>query len=251
VENDNSTQDLKFLGRLGGRSRWFLAELIVIVAGVLIALAIDQWRGNIDKVNLEQEYLEQLAADLQTTVGEMAAAADINAAAEAAAGQLLAAFENGEPVELETIRQLLSEINTLDDPVPVLGTLEALISTGDLRLMRSSKTRSEITRYLARGRDYWLFPIYQIEQRHRELCFRITTLAEMYGISPSHRGGRFRGQSGPASGPNVAAFLGDSEAYSHAARLVEIKASLARFRSAMSAEAAELLKTLERSPPSE
>ena len=169
MKTDNRAQGLTLLGRLGGSSRWFLAELIIIVAGVLIALAIDQWRGNIEVLKLEQEYIEQLIADLQTTVEKMAAALETNDPGESAAEQLLAAFENGDPVALEAIRQLLSDINTLDNPVPVLGTVEALISTGDLRLMRSSETRSEITRYLSRSRDYWLFPIYQFERRHREL----------------------------------------------------------------------------------
>jgi hypothetical protein len=245
VERNNNKQKFTRLRRFGGSSRWFLAELIVIVSGVLIALAIDEWRGNIENVSLEREYLQQLIADLVTTEEKMSVAAETNAVGEDAARQLLDVFESGELPSLATIEQWLSDINKIDTPVPVLGTAEALVSTGYLRLISDSKTRTKLTQYLARSRDYWLFPIYQFENRHRELCFRITMLAEKWGVSPSHRGGQFQRQSDLPSGPDLVAFLADSEAYSHAARLVETKGLLARFRSSMSSEAAELRKTVE------
>jgi hypothetical protein len=49
--------------RMGRQSRWFVAELIVIVVGVLVALGIDEWRENLDNAALEKQYLSQLIND--------------------------------------------------------------------------------------------------------------------------------------------------------------------------------------------
>jgi len=233
------------LSHFSERSRWLLAELVIIIAGVLIALAIDEWRGKIEDANLEREYLTQLIVDLRVTEEKMAAAETSNAASETAAKQFVATFENSEPVQLDVVRQWLSEFMYVDNPVPVLGTAEALVSTGDLRLVRNPSTRSEITQYLSRSRDYWLVPLYQLEERHRYFGFQIQALAEMHGISPRHRSGLLRDTSEQEAEADTTEFFAQSQVYSLAVELADIKDSMSRFRKAMSEEATELRESLE------
>jgi len=249
VDSDANTANTSLPGRFIWRSRWFLAELIIIIAGVLIALAIDEWRSKIEDANLELEYLNQLIIDLRVTEAKMAAATASNAVADNAAKQLVAAFEDSGLAELVLVRQWLSEIRYVDNPVPVLGTAEALVSTGDLRLVRNPGTRSEITQYLSRSRDFWLVPLYQLEERHRHLGFQILALAEMHGILPRHRSGLFQDTSEQESKAYTVAFLAQSEAYSLVAELADIKDSMSSFRKSMSAEATRLRESLE-APPS-
>ena len=245
VDNDITNLNTTILSRFGGQSRWFFAELIIIIAGVLIALAIDEWRGKIENANLELEYLHQLSNDLRNTEEKMAAAAVSNAALENATNQLVAAFEGSEPVELDMFRQWLFEISFVDNPVPVLGTAEALIFTGDLRLVRNPHTRSEITQYLSRSRDYWLVPLYQMEERHRHLRFQILSLAVKHGISPRHRHGLSQKSSEREAKIGTAEFFAHTQAYALASELDEITDSMSSFLESMSAEATKLRESLE------
>jgi hypothetical protein len=225
---------------LGERSRWFFAEFIVIIVGVLVALAIDEWRGTLQDEEREQEYLAQLAADLQATEDMFVAAAELNAPWERAARQLAEIFERGGPADAETVRQLLADARAFNNPVPVLGTAEALVSTGDLRLIRNPNVRSEITRYLSRMRDYFLFPIYQLEEQHRNIYMNVDLLAQKYGITPGHR-------LGPAKrlqNADINGFLADPESYVYVVRFAELKEGVADIRDVMSDDAATLRSLL-------
>jgi len=251
VENDSNIPNAAAPSRYAERSQWLLAELVIIIAGVLIALAIDEWRGKVEDANLEREYLTQLIIDLRVTEEKMAAAETSNAVSETAAKQFVAAFEDSELVELDMVRQWLSEIRYVDNPVPVLGTAEALVSTGDLRLVRNPNTRSEITQYLSRSRDFWLVPLYQLEERHRYLGFQIQALAEIHGISPRHRSGLLRDTSEQEAEADTAEFFAQSQAYSLVAELADIKDSMSSFRKSISAEATELRESLALLPSSQ
>ena len=225
---------------LGQRSRWFVAEFVVIIVGVLVALAIDEWRDTLQAEEREQEYLQQLAADLQTTQDMFAGAAEDNAQSESAARRLVEIFENDADVEIDEVRRLLTEARYFNNPVPILGTAEALVSTGDLRLIGNPRIRSELTRYLSRSRDFWLFPLYQMEEQHRNIYMNIILLAQRYGITPA----REQGPAAQVGNPDLEGFLADSDAYVYVARYARLKSGVASMRDAMSEEAGELATLL-------
>jgi len=231
------------LGRFGSRPQWFLGELVVIVAGVLIALAIDEWRDKRDDANLEFQYLDQLIVDLLRTEKDIAETAVRDAPRENAALRLLAAFEDGKPVTRQDAGQWLSEMRLFSTPIPVLGTVEALIFTGDLRLVRNASARSEITQYLSSSRNR-IGRYYQYEELSRELYTRILILAQTHGITPAHRGGMPHEPSGSESGADFKAFFTDPEAYALVERYVANKSRMASHRDSMAAEAVKLRELL-------
>lgn len=249
MDTEQKAQNMTLLNRFGGRSRWFMAELVVIIAGVLIALALDEWRGEIADAELEVEYMHQLISDLRSTEAEMAAAAATNFEPESAAVQLLAAFEDGEFVDLEIARQWLSVFDAYDNPVPVLGTAEALISTGDLGKIGDARVRSAITQYVSRSRDYWLGGLYRVEEQCDYFAIRILVLAEEHGISPGKRKGLFRGKSDSERRTDTTEYFLNAESYALVGRTVDLKKLMKRHRTSMSAEAAELRKLLEAQLP--
>ena len=53
--------------RFVGQFRWLIAELLIVILGVFIALAIDAWSKDTEDTARESEYLTQLIRDLQTT----------------------------------------------------------------------------------------------------------------------------------------------------------------------------------------
>jgi len=231
------------LGRFGSGSKRFIAEFVTIVAGVLIALAIDEWRGEIEDANLELQYLSQLTIDLQATENEIAEAAGRDAAPVNAAQRFLAAFEDGKPVTRQDAGRWLSEMRFFSTPVPVLGTVEALISTGDLRLVRNARVRSEITQYLSSSQNR-IGRFYQYEELSRDLYIQILVLAQTHGITPAHRSGLPHEVSGSEADAAFAAFFANPEAYALVERFVANKSRMTSHRDSMAAEAAKLRELL-------
>lgn len=246
MENSSDTVTPPVISRFGRQSQWFLAELIVIIAGVLIALGIDEWRGNLEDAALEKQYLRQLIADLRSTEEQLANANSGNAPFEKAANELLAAFEIKDRPNLEVVRRMLSEMALLEGPVPQISTAESMVSAGDLGLVNDPSVRAQITRYLSFARDQWLFPLYQREERHRELHFRILVFAQTHGISPSHWKGHVNTATGPGGGPDIEAFFDNAEAYAHVAAFVENRAILSWYQEMLDAEAKHLRESLEK-----
>jgi hypothetical protein len=130
------------IGRAGASIPWgrLFAELAVIVAGVLIALAANSWWERRQEQNHAREYLEQLLVDVQTTE------------------QRLRSIIDTETQRLETVNSIIGRAfggpwpqpDSLELPTgydyfePLTGTLTALIQSGDLRLLRSDSIRFEL-----------------------------------------------------------------------------------------------------------
>jgi hypothetical protein len=229
------------MGMSSSRYRQIFAELIVIVAGVLVALAIDEWRENQGNKSVEREYVHQLVSDLRSTEKLVVSALEYNASADAAASRLLAVFETGEAVEPEEIRKLLEGLFNFDNPVPVLGTADALVATGDLRLIRDPEIRSEITRYLSYTRDYVVVPIYDLEQEYRTHYATFLKLAAAYGVAPtsSNVEGRLFNK------PDPGAFLADTEAYAELSRIMFYRGFFQGYRGRLATGAAATRELLE------
>ena len=238
--NNENGKRLIWPGKLSGQTRVVILELVLIVAGILIALAIDQWREGIDEAKRADVFLHQLVSDLVSTEDQMAAAADRTLQSEQFAEYIVHSFESGEFPDIEELREWLARIEHVDNPVPVLGTAEALVSTGDLRHIVQVEARSNITSYLSRSRDFWLVPLYQLEEFHAHLYHELLTVADEYGITPGYRKGRFDG----AEDQDVNGFFTSSRAYTVASKLSETKQSMVGYRSGMAQEARELKESL-------
>jgi hypothetical protein len=238
--NNENGKRLLWLGKLSGQTRVVILELVLIVAGILIALAIDQWREGIDEAKRADVFLHQLVSDLVSTENQMAAAADRTLQSEQFAEYIVHSFESGEFPDMEELREWFATIGFIDNPVPVLGTAEALVSTGDLRHIVQVEARSNITSYLSRSRDYWLVPLYQLEDFHADLYHELLTIADEYGITPRYRKGRFGG----AEDQDVNGFFTSSRAYTVASKISEAKQAMVTYRRGMAREARELKEAL-------
>jgi hypothetical protein len=130
------------LGLAGSSLPWkrLLAEFAVIVAGVLIALAVDAWWGRRQERERAEEYLEQLLVDFQETERRLR-------------GTIAGESERLERVNRTIDRALhgpLPHADSLDLPTgynqfePLTGTLAALVQGGDLRLLGSDSVRFEL-----------------------------------------------------------------------------------------------------------
>jgi cell division protein ZapA (FtsZ GTPase activity inhibitor) len=240
MKNEDNEKRLTWLGKLSGQTRVVILELVLIVAGILIALAIDQWREGIDEAKRADVFLQQLVSDLASTEKQMADAADRTLESEQLAENIVNAFESGHIPTIAELRDWLAKTQYVNNPVPVLGTAEALVSTGDLRHIAQSQARSNITGYLSRSRDFWLVPLYNLEEFHADLYHELLTIADEYGITPSHRKGRIE----RTEDKDIYGFFASSRAYVAAAKLSETKHAMAGYRRGMAQEARELKESL-------
>ena len=126
----------------------FVAELILIAAGVLIALAIDGWVSDAHDRKTEVVYLELLARDIRE-IGQLAEdhidfeRAKIDTGVEAY-NLLFAPDPAAHNVELRQLLGLLSSRHTL---VLNSATYDQLVSSGDLQLIREAELRDKLVRY--------------------------------------------------------------------------------------------------------
>lgn len=128
--------------------RWFLAEFVVVVAGILVALAVSSWAQQREENRREQAYLRQLSSDLATSERDLAEATGfLTQRAEASARILHRFWREDLTVDDELVKDLGLPRSTQRFR-PVLGTVEALTSTGDINLIRSDPLRAQIVAYL-------------------------------------------------------------------------------------------------------
>ena len=144
------------------------AELVVIVAGVLLALAADRWIESLDARGLESEYLAQLIEDV---------AADSAAFAMEIAGRqrriewnarLQVALAGESPVPTDAAAFLVS-MNYYSAWVPYQNRRETwneLVATGRLILIRDRSLRQRLGQYYSEA-DRAMFGF---EQMDRELA---------------------------------------------------------------------------------
>lgn len=156
--------------------RWFAAEFLVVVTGVLVALALGAWWQDRDNRQREAAYLLQLIADLATTEQELGEVREFHIQGALAAARVGHAFWKPEPPTLDELSADLGRPFRSTRERPVLGTIEALIATGDLRLIRSNALRTELTAYA----EFAEATIENI-QRHDETYYRpgVNTLVEI------------------------------------------------------------------------
>ena len=128
--------------------RWFAAEIVVIVAGVLIALALNAWWQGRQEADLERAYLEQLHADLVASEEGLAGAVwFFEVRASAAAGIVHSFWQDDLPPQDSLATWMLRSLTSWRFR-PALGTAEAIVSTGDLRLVSDDSLRTMTVRYI-------------------------------------------------------------------------------------------------------
>lgn len=188
-----------------------LGELVLIVGGVLIALALDSWWQGREDRDREAAYLHQLLADLRETQSRLE---------ESIAG---------DDRMLEWVRFVLERAyngppppaDSLDLPMgynqfrPLTGTQVVLVQSGDLQLVHSDSLRLGVIAYTA------LVDATETLLRHTETLIwnsteRVIRARALHSRRPGNRWGTI----------DAAAALGDPELIS----ALEVQAAASRNR---------------------
>lgn len=133
-----------------------LSELIVIVVGVLIAFQVESWRDSAQSRQREQAQLAALAADFNENVARLRDAEAFQGRALRAYRQVLAIGTRDTPMPPpDSAYALFRHIRQFARFEPVTGAYDAMVSSGDLRLLQSQELRAHLAAFVgAAGGGY-------------------------------------------------------------------------------------------------
>ena len=126
-------------------------EFVLIVVGILAALAIDEWRDERGERELEREYLAAIRAALQADVDELVDVIYPEIEVRLEAARRLQSIDSANlPATYEEQRTVVSDINVagfLRSFQPSRAAIDDLISTGNAKLIRNRQLRLDILEY--------------------------------------------------------------------------------------------------------
>lgn len=132
--------------------RWFVAEFFVVVSGIVVALWLQAWWQGRQEASREGAYLRQMAADLRETERRLGESDRLARDGERAGALLVRAYYSPEAPPADSVLAWLRRANPYEAARPVTGTIEALVLTGDLNLIRDAGVRAAVTGYLDEAR---------------------------------------------------------------------------------------------------
>ena len=128
--------------------RYGLSELLIVVLGVYIALAADGWLQQREDRVTEHEYIERMVQDLHL---DTASISNIMTQTEKRAGYgqaILIAYDSGQRSGSPSdFIQAVEYGNYFSYPSYSTTTIDELMSTGNLRLIRSAEVKTTVSRY--------------------------------------------------------------------------------------------------------
>ena len=143
---ESATNDLASDRRILRSGRGVVRDIAIVVVGVLIALAADAWWQGLEEQRREQHYLRALEADLAGAKDALVEIRRETVASQEDIEAFMQVLEGDGPIP-EGLEQVPFYLPLVDLP---MGTMDALLSTGDLRLLRDAQLRQVITSEHAR-----------------------------------------------------------------------------------------------------
>jgi hypothetical protein len=127
--------------------RYAVAELVIVAAGVLIALAADGWsQRRADRV-LERRYLDDLLVDLQSDTAQLRTAIGLAESRAALGHAVLRALDGDTILSPPDLVVAVERHFYFAFPAYSRTTIADLMSTGNLRLLRDRGLKRRLSEY--------------------------------------------------------------------------------------------------------
>jgi hypothetical protein len=130
--------------------RWFAAEFLVVVTGVLVALAASDQAQRARERNLANEYTTRVIEDLDRISRSIQLVLGWSSAVEASGAVLLPVLEDEAPIA-DSLLLLTAAYQASRLPQPDLSAIayRELLATGQIRLFRDGAVRQALGGYFA------------------------------------------------------------------------------------------------------
>lgn len=133
--------------------RWFAAEFLVVVSGVLVALALNAWWSGQQSAAQEEVYLLQLAEELAQAETRFERSVDNTTTQLHTIQSLLVAFTEPANADPDSIHLWLAQTASHNVPFLSLGVARGLAS-GDISVVRDDSIRTELFGFLEAAGQY-------------------------------------------------------------------------------------------------
>mgnify|MGYP001556459576 FL=1 len=135
---------------VGRRWGFFAAELVLVVAGILIALAIDGWVGDARDRQSETIYLEQLYRDINEIRRQAEVQIDFEQKQIDTGIEAFKILEAPDPAaNKEKLGSLLGALSTRRTLNLSSATFDEIVSSGHLQLIRNRELRHKLVGFFA------------------------------------------------------------------------------------------------------
>ena len=135
--------------------RWaqVVLELMLLIAGILIALAVDGWIDDRRDERAERRYLELLQRDLDSNLDVLAETLEFEERQAAAAAMAYRALRARAvpPQDQEAVAAALNQLTARRTLRLARATYTDLLSTGNLRLIRNAALRDRVVDFYERA----------------------------------------------------------------------------------------------------
>jgi len=127
--------------------RYGISELVIVVTGVLIALAADGWSKRQADRALELRYLNDLVVDLKSDTAQLRAAIDLAETRAALGHAVLRAADGDTVLSPSDLVVALERQFYFAFPAYSRTTISDLMSTGNLRLLQGRDLKRQLSEY--------------------------------------------------------------------------------------------------------
>jgi len=127
-----------------------VAEFIIVFVGVAVALAADDWREAREERSRELSYLYAIESDMRAASHELESVLADNNEFTKNLKAALAVLQSTDPVTPELVEKVNSGSDfRLAEPAVPIGTLRALLESGELSIINSNELRAILITELA------------------------------------------------------------------------------------------------------
>lgn len=131
---------------------WFavVLDIIVVVVGIFIGMQVTDWNQSRLERSREQEYLVRLGAELDGNITRLQEAASANNSLLADMSRILLILRAAEPSEEDIAfigQRLPWTVGIWRSVLLETGTIDELLSSGDMRLLRSRDVRKALIEF--------------------------------------------------------------------------------------------------------
>lgn len=175
--------------RLGSPARrrglkWFASEFVVVVAGILVALGLQAWWQDRQDSSRGLEYQRQVLSDVRVSERTLRESIQFDRAHASATSRLSTALHASDsPSAGQALQWLQAYAGWTADPRPILGNVNALIQTGEIRLVSNPEARRAMISYASIMGTSWVDRDAQLQRMVRANDLSIARL-EAAGLPP-------------------------------------------------------------------
>jgi hypothetical protein len=129
---------------------WILAEIAIVVVGILIAFSLNSWWEGRAAAEREREHLSALRGDFEQNVQRLNGLARSQDLVSRASEELLLVTRGHASATPDSVDRLMSEVFSSDQFDPVMGAYENLVNSGGLAQIKDDSLRSALASFAAR-----------------------------------------------------------------------------------------------------